>query len=71
MSDWQIITDIPDWVLKQSNLIRNKYGGSSSWALNKVWYLKGRTFRYRLEFAGQGGNVLVVAKKLRKKIVWT
>lgn len=59
--------DIPEWVLSEEKQIRQKHGGTSSSLTNRILYLKGRTFLYRLTFSGQGGAIVVIDKRLRRK----
>jgi hypothetical protein len=63
---WEYIDrKIPKWVVRAEKRIRKKYGGTSSSLINKAFYLKGRTYRYRITFAGQGGYIAIIARKKR------
>ena len=55
--------DIPRWVLSAEKQIRHKSGGTSSSLLGKYFFLKGRYFKYRLSFAGQGGSLVSVERQ--------
>lgn len=66
--EWESISNPPEWVLNRIKLIENKHRGGSSWAIGKAWYLKGRTYRYRITFGGQGGALTCVARKLRRGV---
>ena len=59
---------VPSWVQKQiAQLYRN---GTSSLGL-QTFELKGKTYRYRLAFAGQGGPFLNVYRRRRLQAVPT
>ncbi len=64
---WEPVPNVPKWVEKQAELISRKYGGTSSWAVDRVWHLKGSTYRYRLFFEEQGGTRLYIERKKRWK----
>jgi hypothetical protein len=57
--------DIPKWVLSAERRIERKYGGTSSSLPDKVFYLKGRHFEYRISYAGQGGCIVSVERRKR------
>ncbi len=54
---------VPAWVQKQITHIYKHGPGSSLGEL--TYQLKGKRYRYKLEFAGQGGPILVVSRKPR------
>ena len=54
---------IPTWVRKKISYIYQHGPGSSLGGL--TYYLKGNRYRYKLEFAGQGGPIVNVFRKPR------
>ena len=56
---------VPPWVMEQIAYIY-RHGPGSSLGL-QTYYLKGKTYRYRLSFSGQGGPVLHVHRRRRSK----
>jgi hypothetical protein len=65
ISRWVVVHKVPRWVNKEADKIKKRYGGTSSWALNKTFYVRGRSNIYKLYFSGQGGNTHAVEKRLR------
>ena len=73
--DWEFIggknygaedlTKVPPWVRKSIAHIYSHKGGSSLGEM--TYYLKGKTYRYRLSFSGQGGPILDVYRRRRAK----
>ena len=59
--------NIPKWVLDAERKISQKYGGTSSSLLDKMFYLKGKHFRYRLSYSGQGGCIVTIERRERHK----
>ncbi|MBN1693217.1 MAG: hypothetical protein JW845_06650 [Dehalococcoidales bacterium] len=57
--------NIPHWVLSSINRIEHKYGGGSSGLVDRIFYLKGKHFKYRIFFSGQGGPVVDVERRKR------
>jgi len=59
--------DIPHWVLHEIDRIGKdpKTPGSSLGGMS--YFVNGRTFKYRLDFSGQGGPVVDVSRKLRHR----
>ena len=55
---------VPPWVQKQ--IARIYRDGTSSLGLH-TYELKGKTYRYKLAFAGQGGPLLNVYRRKRRK----
>ena len=55
---------VPPWVQKQ--ITRIYRDGTSSLGL-QTYELKGKTYRYKLAFAGQGGPFLNVYRRKRRK----
>lgn len=62
----EIKGDIPQWVLAAEKQIERRYGGTSSSLANKVFYLKGRHFEYRVSYSGQGGSIVEIERRKRK-----
>ena len=58
--------DIPRWVLTEEKQIERKYGGTSSSLLDKFFYLKGRHFKYRISYSGQGGPIVDIERRKRR-----
>ena len=57
------LTKVPDWVRQRIDYIYKHEGGSSLGEL--TYLLKGNRYRYKLEFSGQGGPILIVSRKPR------
>lgn len=55
---------VPSWVMKE---IIRIYEGATSSLGTETHYLKGRTYRYKLVFGGQGGPMLNVYRRRRRK----
>ena len=55
---------VPPWVMKE---IARIYRGATSSLGEEIHYLKGRTYRYKLVFGGQGGPMLGVYRRRRRK----
>ena len=56
---------VPPWVKEQIDRIY-RHGSGSSLGL-RTYYLKGKTYRYRLAFSGQGGPMLHVYRRRRAR----
>ena len=72
-SEWEWIgrisygkCDIPNWIIQEIDRIGKdpKTPGNSLGGM--VYFVNGRTFKYRLDFAGQGGSIVDVSRKLRR-----
>ena len=60
--------DVPDWVKEQIPKYRSMFHTTDSHFKRKPYYLKGKTFRYRISFSRvHGGTDLRVCKTLREK----
>ncbi len=57
--------NIPQWVLSSIHRIERKYGGGSSGLVDKLFYLKGKHFKYRISFSGQGVPIVDVERRKR------
>lgn len=57
--------NVPPWVKKQIAHIY-RHGPGSSLGL-QTYYLKGKTYRYRLSFSGQGGPILHIHRRRRSR----
>ena len=56
---------VPPWVQEKISQIY-RHGPGSSLGL-QTFYLKGKTYRYRLSFSGQGGPILHVHRRRRSR----
>ena len=54
---------VPDWIQRKIAYIYKNGPGSSLGG--QTYRIKGKRYRYKLEFAGQGGPILVVSRKPR------
>ena len=54
---------VPDWIQRKIAYIRKNGPGSSLGG--QTYRIKGKRYRYKLQFAGQGGVILVVSRKPR------
>ena len=61
------LSRVPPWVQKAIVEIRQKYGGTSSSLVEQYFTLKGKNYRYRVIFDGQGGTDMAVWRRLRNK----
>jgi 8-oxo-dGTP pyrophosphatase MutT (NUDIX family) len=57
---------IPKWLQSAIADIQTKHGGTSSSLVEKTFYVKGKTFLYKINFAGQGGYIVIVSRRLRR-----
>ena len=55
---------VPPWVRRE---IARIYRGATSSLGEEVHYLKGKTYRYKLVFGGQGGPILGVFRRRRRR----
>lgn len=59
--------DVPTWVRKELERLQSKHSWHDAASGGKRFYLKGRTYRYRLTPAGQGGPITYIERKLRER----
>jgi len=59
--------NIPNWIIHEIDRIGKdpKTPGSSLGGM--VYFVNGKTFKYRLDFSGQGGPIVDVSRKLRNR----
>lgn len=55
--------NVPDWIQRKIAYIRKNGPGSSLGG--QTYRIKGKRYRYKLQFGGQGGVILVVSRKPR------
>ena len=58
------LENVPPWVMRE---IARIYRGATSSLGLETRYLKGHTYRYKLVFGGQGGPMLNVYRRRRRK----
>ena len=55
---------VPPWVQRE---IARIYRGATSSLGEQTHYLKGKTYRYKLVFSGQGGPIMSVFRRRRRR----